>query len=196
MDQKRSRLFYPLDEFYDYLGLSLPTVMQVDGQDVPEPYRSLLVHENDMTPTLESAYTSRVHLRVLNYTVTDDVFSRQIVLFLEGSEKKVEFGAIKIYLKYFPPQARRLLLERKQPLGTILKGESVAHVSRPVAYLRVTSDTVINSALNLPGTYSLYGRRNAMFDPSGNTLAQIIEILPPSNHVALSGRPGPSRTRT
>src|ERR1700704_80374 len=113
-------LFYPLNEFYDQLGLPLPAVVRVDGSDVPEPYRSLLVHDRDMTPTLEEAYSSAIELRVLAYSRRGNVFSRQIVLIPEGGARVVVFGAIKIYLEYFHAEAKRLVLERKQPLGTIL----------------------------------------------------------------------------
>jgi hypothetical protein len=44
---------YPLDEFYARSGLPLPRIERTSGEEVPEPYRSLLVHQNDMTPTLE-----------------------------------------------------------------------------------------------------------------------------------------------
>ena len=45
---------YPLDEFYARSGLTLPPLDQIDGQALPEPYKSLLVHERDMTSTLEN----------------------------------------------------------------------------------------------------------------------------------------------
>ena len=56
---------HPLDEFYARSGLPLPPLEQVDGETVPEPYKTLLVHRNDMTPTLEDFHGRSVHLRVL-----------------------------------------------------------------------------------------------------------------------------------
>ena len=109
-------LFYPLNEFYDQAGLTLPKVVRVEDRDVPEPYKSLLVHKRDMTPTLSDAYRRGIQLRVLKHALRDEVFSRQIVLVLEGDERPVVFVAIKIYLERFPPEARRLVLEMKQPL--------------------------------------------------------------------------------
>ena len=47
---------YPLDEFYALAGRTLPAIEQVPGESVPEPYRQLLVHQDDMTPTLEKCY--------------------------------------------------------------------------------------------------------------------------------------------
>jgi chorismate-pyruvate lyase len=174
-------LIYPLSEFYEQSGLSLPSVARVEGQDIPAPYRSLLVHEHDMTPTLEDAYRRSIKLRVLQYQVRDHVVSRQVALIAEGSEKPVAFGAIKIDLEHFPTRARRLVLERQQPLGTILRAQGVEHTSHPNAFVRVTSDVVINGALQLSGSYQLFGRRNVILDSEQRTLAQVVEILPPSN---------------
>jgi chorismate-pyruvate lyase len=173
-------LFYPLNEFYDQAGLPLPTVIGVAAGDVPEPYKSLLVHDRDMTPTLADAYGRGIQLRVLKHMLRDDVFSRQIVLVLEDDQRPVVFGAIKIYLQHFPDEARRLVLEMKQPLGTILQTQNIAHTSRPEAYIKVTADAAINSALGLTGSLLLYGRRNALWNASHQALAQVVEILPPA----------------
>ena len=172
-------LFYPLNEFYEQSGLPLPLVVRVEARDVPEPYRSLLVHHRDMTPTVEDACHSKVELRVLKFALDGDVVSRQIALVPESAARAVVFGAIKIYLKHFPPEARRLVLEKKQPLGTILRTQGMAHESRPDAYIQVMADALINSALDLTGAAVLYGRRNALLDASKNTLARVLEILPP-----------------
>jgi chorismate-pyruvate lyase len=170
-------LLYPLDEFYEQAGLSLPKVESIEGHAVPEPYRSLLVHERDMTPTLIDAYQSNLRLRVLRREWRDDVYSRQIAL--EVDDLAVAFGAIKIYLDHFPPQARDLVLEGKRPLGAILQSEVIEHRSRPEAYFQVTSDAVINEALRLPAETVLYGRRNVLWNRSKHPLAKVIEILPP-----------------
>src|ERR1043165_9844915 len=42
-----------LDGFYTRAGLRPPLLRQLMGEDVPQPYHSLLVHSLDMTPTLE-----------------------------------------------------------------------------------------------------------------------------------------------
>jgi chorismate-pyruvate lyase len=173
-------LFYPLNEFYEQSGLPLPPVVRVDGDAVPEPYKSLLVHERDMTPTVATAYQSAVNLRVLDYSLRDNVFARRIALVLEGDERPVVFGAIKIYLDHFPAAARELVLERKQPLGTILQTQGIVHSSRPQAFIQVESDEVIGGALQLKESGTLYGRRNILFN-SSHILAQVLEILPPTS---------------
>ena len=153
---------------------------------MPVPYRSLLVHERDMTPTLEDAYGTGIRLRVLEYELRDNVVSRQVALIAEGREEPVAFGAIKIDLENLPPRARSLVLELKQPLGTILRTQGVPHISRPDVFMRVESDSLINGALQLSGSYQLFGRRNVILDSEQRTLAQVVEILPPSNGISHS----------
>src|SRR6266849_6355499 len=155
-------LFYPLDEFYSAAGLALPPVREVVGSDIPEPCRQLLVHDRDMTPTLEAFHGERIHLRVLARRLDGDAYSRQVVLTLNGSGRPVEFGAIVIHLQHFPPAARETILEGRRPLGTILHDHRIAHQSRPLSFIRVTSDSFMNEALHLSESQALYGRRNVI----------------------------------
>ena len=170
---------YPLDEFYVQAGMRLPVIDQIEGDYVPEPYKSLLVHKDDMTPTLERFHACSIHLQVLRREQREDFYFREVVLILDGSEMPVEFGAIKINLAFFAPSVRRLVLEERFPLGHILKECDVAHTSRPKAFLRVESDEFINQVLRLSGREILYGRRNTLADPQQRPLAEIVEILPP-----------------
>ena len=170
---------YPLDEFYAQAGLPLPAIESIAGNAVPEPHKSLLVHERDMTPTLELFHAGTIHIRALRSEQRGEFYFREVVLVLDRDETPVEFGAIKISLNLFAPAARRLILEEREPLGHILKSCEVVHTSRPKAFLRVASDGFINGALNLSGQHTLYGRRNTLTDSKGRPLAEIVEILPP-----------------
>lgn len=172
------RLLYPLDEFYDRAGLVVPPVSEVRGTDVPEPYRRLLVHDHDMTPTLEAFHGERIHLRVIGRRLDGESLSRLVVLTTNETERPVEFGAIVIHVDEFPPAARDLILECRCPLGTILADFSVEHVSRPRAFLRLDSDPLIKGAMELTGRQPLYGRRNVLSTPGGRVLADVVEILP------------------
>jgi chorismate-pyruvate lyase len=171
---------YPLDEFYARSGLTLPPLNQLDGEAVPAPYRSLLVHERDMTSTLEAFHHGGIHLRLVSREQRGDEYFREVVLALDGSERPVEFGAIQINLDRFPAEARAEILQERFPLGHILKDHAIQYLSRPKAFLRIASDQTINSLLNLTGAHLLYGRRNTLLDVAGNALAEIVEILPPT----------------
>jgi chorismate-pyruvate lyase len=171
---------YPLDDFYAQAGRALPPIEAVAGDDVPEPYKSLLVHQDDMTPTLEKFHGERIHLAVLSRQQRDDFYFREVVLLLDKSDKPVEFGAIKINLALFPSAARKEILEERRPLGTLLGDYTIVHTSRPKAYLRIQSDDFINAAFRLDKSQWLYGRRNTLWDPQQRPLAEIVEILPPA----------------
>ena len=177
-------LIYPLDEIYEKAGLPLPPMASIDGSEVPEPYRSLLVHTGDMTPTLETAYGRNIRLRVLQRTLADNVLSREVALVPEGQAAPVAFGFIKINLDHFSEQARQLVLECRQPLGAILRSQAIAHTSHPDTYIRLTADPLIGWALRLTEPCVLYGRRNVIVDATERTLAHVVEILPPANGFA------------
>jgi chorismate-pyruvate lyase len=192
LQAETSSIAYPLDEFYARSGLTLPPLEQVDGEAVPEPCKTLLVHERDMTSTLENFHQAGIHLRLVSRERRGDEYFREVVLVLDGSEKPVEFGAIKISLNLFPEPAREQILAERWPLGHILKDHSIPYASQPSAFLRLASDPLINSLLNLSGAQVLYGRRNTLFAPSGESLAEIVEILPPT---LTPGSTGPGKTQ-
>jgi len=173
-------LLYPLDEFYRRAGLVVPKASLVVGSEVPEPYRALLVHERDMTPTLEKYHAERIHLRTIGRRVDGEALSRLVVLTTNEGLKPVEFGAIVIHLDQFPTEAREVILGCHVPLGTILADFAIEHYSRPTAFLRVSADPLINGSLATAGTEELYGRRNVLKTPDGRALADVIEILPPA----------------
>jgi hypothetical protein len=170
---------YPLNDFYARNDQLLPPLEEIDPERIPEPYKSLLAHRNDMTSTLESYHGGRIHLRIISKALRGSEYFREVALLVAGSEKPVEFGAIKISLDLFPAIARDQVLDEHWPLGHILKENGIKFTSEPRAFLRVASDKLINSVLNLSGAHLLYGRRNTLFDRFGQSLAEIVEILPP-----------------
>lgn len=170
---------YPLDEFYARAGLTLPPIERISGDDVPEPYRSLLVHSSDMTPTLEKHHGAPIHLKVLKREQRADFYYREVILQLDGTDKQVEFGAIKVSVLLFPPKARQLILEEHLPLGTVLKVCEISHSTHAKAFFRVTSDQLMADVLGLSQPGLLYGRRATIFDSQKRPLCEIVEILPP-----------------
>lgn len=170
---------YPLDEFYARAGLPLPHIELIAGDQIPEPYHRLLVHQDDMTPTLEAHYGSDIHLEILNREEREPYYFREVILRLDRDEAPVEFGANKITLNLFEPAVRRLILEERLPLGHILAMCRIPHSGCPKAYLRVQSDAVMNRAFGLAESHQLYGRRNTIWDAQQRPISEIVEILPP-----------------
>src|ERR1017187_8537228 len=85
---------YPLDESYAARGETAPVIDRVEPGEVPEPYHSLLVHKTDMTSTLEKFHGETLHVEVLTRHARENEYYREVVLVLDGTKKRVEFGAI------------------------------------------------------------------------------------------------------
>jgi len=179
-DLSANSLVFPLSDFYRRHHQPLPPLEEVDGEAIPQPYKTLLVHRHDMTSTLEKFHGSRLHLRIVSRTQEGEAYFREVALQLEASNKPVEFGAIKINLSLFPPAAQKQILEEHWPLGRILKEANVKFSSEPRGFLRIASDHLINEVLHLNGAQILYGRRNRLSNQAGQALAEIVEILPPA----------------
>ena len=169
----------PLAEAYSSRGLRLPAIQRVEGSLIPQPYRDLLVHDRDMTPTLEAFHGEPIRLRVVSRESASGILFREVVLVSTESARPVEFGAIRIRLDGFGTSARDLILEGLIPLGTILKRENISHRSDPQRYLRVEPDRVVAQALQLESRVPLYGRQNLISGKDGRVLAEMVEILPP-----------------
>lgn len=170
-----------LEHFYSKLGLSLPLIGDLDGSSVAEPYRTLLVHSSDMTPTLEGFYRQPMRLTVLTREHHADFYHREVVLKTARDSRPVEYGVIRICLKHLADPARARVLAEERPLGNILETESIAHLSWPQAFFQIESDTHLGHVLFLAKPQTLYGRRNVLLDGSRRLLAEVIEILAPAS---------------
>jgi hypothetical protein len=174
----------PLNDFYRRAGRSIPAIRFCAGADLPEPARTLLFHERDMTRTLERFHSRAIHLRLLSSWRLGMDYGRECVLELEGTNQPVEFGAIQIALEQFPDKAREQILDEHLPLGGILNQSGIHYTSRPTAFFSLEPDAFITCALHLGRTGVLYGRQNTLRHADGVVLAQIVEILPPEPWVA------------
>jgi len=171
---------YPLSEFYGHAKLPLPGIEQIPGDAVPEPFRTLLVHAHDMTPTLEAFHQSDIHLEIVSRERRGEFYFREVVLRLNTTEQPVEFGANKVYLGRFPDEARELILQEQVPLGRILKDCGIKHHTEAKSFLRVKSDELIAGKFDLTQPTTLYGRKAVICDLQGRPLSEIVEILPPA----------------
>ena len=116
-------ILFPLDVVYRRAGIELPRARVASPYDIPLPYRSLLVHESDMTLTLEQHFGGRVALRVLSTYRSRQWFFRRVLLVQEYSGRPVEMGAIRVDLGVLKPRVRSRILRNEVPLGRILRDE-------------------------------------------------------------------------
>lgn len=177
--QPEEEAVFPLTQFYKRAGLPLPAFEEISGADLPEPYRALLFHDRDMTPTLQEFHGTDIHIEVLSRERRGDEYYREVILRRDDDDRAVEFGASRIALDRLPNVVRRLVLQEYLPFGHILKAHELAHTGKPTAFFRIVADSLINRAFGLTGTRIVYGRRNTLRDLSGRPLSDVVEVLPP-----------------
>ena len=170
-------LLKPLADFYT--RRPLPEVRFIEASRMPLAYRQLLDHSHDMTSTLQRFHGEEIRVHVLESRHDEIRYQRKVLLVTHDTRRTVEFGAIEILLEPFPLGAQREILRAEMPLGAILQSFSIEYQSHPRAFLEIQSDEVMNAALTLSHTHTLYGRCNEITNKEGQILAGIVEILPP-----------------
>ena len=178
MSPEQLSLLLPLHYFYVQEDRPLPAVQLLDGGQIPEPERSLLVHERDMTSTLRNFHGSPLTLELLRVEMSDDYLMRMVVLNREDTGAPVEFGAIGIRLDKFDGPLREQIASGSAPLGALLEKHIVDYRSCPKGYFSTASDPVIAAALDEPEGTTVYGRCNELTDAEGFAFADIVEVLP------------------
>ena len=173
----RDGILYPLDLVYARAGVELPRVRTVEPDEIPLPYRSLLVHENDMTLTLERHFGGRMVLRSLSTFTMGQWYFRRVLLVQEFSGRPVEMGAIRMKLRAFTRRIREQILANRIPLGRILRDGRVDCQSRPKSFLSVTPNGEMMGVFWMREPRTLYGRRTEIFQ-QGTKIGDIVEVLP------------------
>ena len=178
-----------LAEFYREMAAP-PAIeaITVVPEAIPEPQRSLLVHDRDMTSTLARFHGEPIELRVLDCKLVGDHYRRHIVLETAHSRRPAEYGAIRVNLPLLKDSAQTEVLQARGPLGGILAAHGITFRCCPGAYFKIFSNALIGESLRLDGPKWLYGRCNCLSDAGGQTMAEVIEILPPASSPSPFGR--------
>lgn len=177
-DQVNSRLA-PLEWFYQ--DMEIPEFEVVIDVEIPQPQNSLLVNKKDMTSTLEEFHGDKIKIEVLQKQVRKDQLRREVILVTRNTNKVVEYGCIAIHLNQFIPEAQKLIMECEHPLGNILNQYQPEYKSDPSEFIKIKSDSRISRILEIGINNTLYGRCNTLTNPSGESLADVVEIIPPVN---------------
>ena len=148
---------------------------------MPQPQRRLLVHDRDMTSTLEQHHGEPLALRVLERRVDDEIYARHIVLHTahDAAARRIRGDPRP------PPVAGRTGAGGGVPSppapGRDFERPRGAYRGCPGAFFKIYSNELINDSLQLGWSQWLYGRCNCLADRAGRTIAEVIEILPPED---------------
>ena len=159
----------PLDELASLIDLfpdQEPLILRADHVPsalVPEPYKSMLVHEHHMTVTMEEYYQSPVDVRIIDQNLAGDVYSRKIVLTKTGSDQVVQFGIVRFNLSYVTDPVRNEILKGQTPLGRILVEHNVLRHIDLGAVLRITCGPALAEYMKIVPETVTYGRLATIF---------------------------------
>ena len=170
-------MLYPLDLVYRRAGIDVPAFEEVAPDDIPLPYRTLLVHDSDMTLTLERHFGGRVVLRPLSTFSLGGSYFRRVLLVQEYAGQPVEMGAIRMELDAFDAPLRRQILDNEIPLGSILRDRRFEYASRVKAFLQLTPNPEMMGVFWMREQRVLYGRRTEVIR-GGRKIGDIVEVLP------------------
>jgi chorismate-pyruvate lyase len=172
-------LLYPLDATYARAGVAPPVAERIAADAIPDPYRSLLAHENDMTTTLERHFGARVSVRLLSSQSRGRWCQRRVLLVQERSGRPVEMGAVRLDLAAFDARVRDRILGNEEPLGRILRSAGIDFRSQPKAFLALTPNAEMMGVFWMREPSRLYGRRTVVVH-HGTKIGDIVEVLPPA----------------
>ncbi len=174
-------VLHPLGMFRHARGLPSLKHEIIEGSEIPQPYRDLLVHRDDLPPLLEAFHGSPLQARRLTSSNDGRAYFREDVLETVGDGKPVEYGAMEIGLANLPEELHEEVVAAKRPLDAILIRHRLSYSSSPLAFVKAIADAPIREALGIEGESVLYGRSIEITGFNGENYARIVEILPPAH---------------
>jgi chorismate-pyruvate lyase len=155
---------------------SLGQFDQVEPDDMPAVYRTLLAHEHHMTVTVEAHYGCPVDVRVLERRITPTHYAREIVLTRQSDGRAVQYGIMRINLRVLGPEIQAEVRSEKAPLGRILIQHDVLRRIQLFSLWRIAAAPLLLSALELETPRDVYGR-TAIIDCNDEPAIELLEIV-------------------
>jgi chorismate-pyruvate lyase len=182
-DSRLNFIVQPTPTYHELCSLfpdadGIPAATPISAEEMPEPYRSLLVHTHHMTVTVEQFYGDSVNVQVLESRIDADEYSRKILLSLAKSGRVVQFGIVAINVNLLSETVRNQILAGTTPLGRVLIQNNVLRRVRPISYVKVTPNTAFRSWFAMTTDEPLYGRVGVI-DTDGEPAIEVLEILAP-----------------
>lgn len=164
--------------FYDELA-ELGEFEPVSADEMPDPYRGLLAHNEHMTVTLESSHESRLEVRVLAEMREEASYARNSLLARQRDGAILQFGIMRIWLADLPADAREEITVRKLPLGRVLIDHNVLREVELISLWRIVPGPALRKHLKLAAGEVIYGRSAQILVDERPTV-QMLEIVAPT----------------
>lgn len=158
----------------------VPHCEPVRPEEIPEPYRRLLVHHDHMTVTLETHHNDKV--RVVPYQVhrQGDLYARKLDLITETGGKIVMTGLMLFNFTFCSDEVRDLIIEQKTPLGRILIEHNIMRRVSAGSYMRFETDDEFVARFHLDQPRPAYGRLATIYCDE-QPAVDLLEIVTPDS---------------
>jgi len=157
-------------------GYFAPECSVVQPENIPHPEDDLLVHHDHMTVVLQRYHGSGVEVHVMEEKLEDGLYTRKINLTPAGTNKIVEWGIVRLYLKYIPEPARSEILAKQSPLGAILIKHDVHRRVKPRYFLRFPEGSAVLKMFGAEYAEPVYGRLGTIYCEDAPCI-ELLEIV-------------------
>ena len=161
-------------------GDDRPDAVVVPADDVPQPYRRLLVHNDHMTVTVEAHFGGAVDVKVQDCRRTGNEYARKILLALHEGGRVVQFGLVRIDLDVCPKPVRDAIVEGKTPLGRVLIQHDMLRRIEPTAFVRVNLSPKMAEWFGSTSGTETFGRLGVIYTGE-KPAVEVLEILAPAS---------------
>jgi chorismate-pyruvate lyase len=163
---------------YYHPASELGSFTKCSVEEVPEPYRGLLDHTNHMTVTVESFHQDSVDVEVLRSSVDREQYCREILLRTHSSSMVVQYGIVRLGLRFLPELPRAEILEQKKPLGRVLIEHDVLRKIELFELLKIECGSALAEFFSVPVGSIVYGR-TAILHCNNEPAIELLEIVRP-----------------
>lgn len=151
---------------------------EVAGDDVPQPYQQLLVHNQHMTVTVEKFYCCSVNVQVLETKREGNFYARRILLARQSDGKIVQFGIVRLNFDFLDPVVRQEIESQQTPLGRVLIQHKVLREIELLRLWQVTPGTDLCRLFGTATPQTTYGR-TAIIHCNGEPAVELLEVVAP-----------------
>lgn len=151
---------------------------EVSIEEVPEPYRRLLAHNDHMTVAVEEHHGGPVDVRVLERQVTETHYAREILLARQSDGVVVQYGIMRVAFAYLRPEVQNEIRAEQTPLGRILIEHNVHRRVQLFSLRRVELGEELSRHFEFPTGAIAYGR-TALIECNQVPAIELLEIVAP-----------------
>jgi len=144
-------------------GYFAPECSIVQPENIAHPADQLLVHHEHMTVVLQRHHGSPVAVHVLEEIIDGHFYRRKISLTPVGSDKIVEWGIVKLDLRYMPEAVSSEIREKRTPLGAILIRHDIHRRIKPRYFLRLPEGSAVLKLFGAEYDRPVYGRLGTIY---------------------------------